>query len=247
MGVVVKERCAKLLVSKRSLGEAESAWKKKKGRFIPFGRDGREEETYLAELRLDQTFFPHCQRQSFFLPSVFFCAGENTGSVENLPSGSVWGCSAPPAAIWKTISTVCTGCFSKDLMVLFKTKQNKKKRRGSEDFLEYVPAIWIMMEDITGELERPLASMAHGHAFISLQGMDFFIYTFFFLSNKAFSKDQLQKKSLAFLAEFLVTYTARIFCAPALVCDPCSQHIQGQMRIFRLRAESDHFSCMKKS
>lgn len=127
MGVVVKERCAKLLVSKRSLGEAESAWKKKKGRFIPFGRDGREEETYLAELRLDQTFFPHCQRQSFFLPSVFFCAGENMGSVENLPSGSVWGCSAPPAAIWKTISTVCTGCFSKDLMVLFKTKQKKEK------------------------------------------------------------------------------------------------------------------------
>lgn len=118
------------------------------------------------------------------------------GSVENLPSCSVWGCSAPPAAIWKNLSTVCTGCFSKDLMVLFKTKQNKKKkRRGSEDLLEYVPAIWIMMEDITGELESPLASMAHGHAFISLQGMDFFIYTFFFfLSNKAFSKDQLQKK-----------------------------------------------------
>lgn len=37
-------------------------------------------------------------------------------SVENLPSGGVWGCSAPEAALWKTLSPVQTGGFSKDLM-----------------------------------------------------------------------------------------------------------------------------------
>jgi len=42
-----------------------------------------------------------------------------------------------------------------------------------------------MMGDITGELESTLASMAHGHAFIRLQGMDFFsVYFFFFFGQR---------------------------------------------------------------
>jgi len=73
--------------------------------------------------------FPTVANVEVFPPSVFCCAGENMGPVENSPSGSVWGCSAPPAALWKTLSTVCTGCFSKDLMALLKTTKKKKREK----------------------------------------------------------------------------------------------------------------------
>lgn len=87
---------------------------------------------------------------------------------------------------------------------------NKRKKRRREDFLEYVPAVWIMM----GEQESPLSSMAHGH----LAGDGFFIYNlfgFFFFGQRKYSpRTSYRKKSLA---EFPVL-TQLGFSALQLMC-----------------------------
>lgn len=59
--------------------------------------------------------------------------------------------------------------------------------------------------------------MAHSHAFVNLQGMDFLHLFFLFGQRKHSPRANYRKKSLAFLAEIPVAYTARISSAPALV------------------------------
>lgn len=72
---------------------------KKEDTLPPLGGIGRKRKFVpcSAETGTD-LFSPHHQRQ-VFPSSAFFCEGENMVSVKNLPSGVVWGCSAPPVAL----------------------------------------------------------------------------------------------------------------------------------------------------
>lgn len=65
---------------------------------------GRKVELTLCSVEAVTELFP-LPKAEFFLLRVSFCAGENMEdfSEENPPAGSVGGCSAPSAAVWKCL------------------------------------------------------------------------------------------------------------------------------------------------
>lgn len=186
--------------------------------------------------------FPTLSKAEFSLPSVFFYAGQNMGSVENVCSGSVRGCSATPAG--NSFHSLYWLLFWGSHGFTLNTQTKEEKREGGlrvcSCHLNYDGGLYW-------GARKPI--ILHGTwPWLILQGMDF-LYTFlffFFLVKESILQGPATEKIPGFFGRIPCSYTARIFCAPAHVHDPHSQHIQGHMRIFWLRAESDHLSCTEK-